>query len=187
MQSKTELRKQALHRRKQIDKGVRASWEKAIQGHIAGSLVFKKAKVVALYAPIHGEVDVLPLWKTGKKIMVFPKVQGNTLQFYPAVSENDLAKGGFGIPEPIASQGVDVDEIDLMLVPGLMFDHFGCRIGYGKGFYDRVLTLYPDVATMGPCFDEFFVEGLPAESWDARVDFVVTQSGIFNTESEVRK
>jgi 5-formyltetrahydrofolate cyclo-ligase len=75
--------------------------------------------------------------------------------------------------------------IDLILVPGLVFDRYGYRVGYGKGYYDRLIETHPNVITIGVCLDEFFIERLPSEPWDARVNFVATQLGIFKTECEV--
>ncbi|MCD6570561.1 MAG: 5-formyltetrahydrofolate cyclo-ligase [Deltaproteobacteria bacterium] len=185
MHSKSEIRKVALESRKSLDRGKRASWEKAIQGYLANASVFKAARIVALYVPIQGEVDVLTLWQAHDKVIVFPRVEGDALKFYPARVKDDLSEGGFGILEPAPSacqRWIEVSDIDLILIPGLVFDRAGFRIGYGKGFYDRLLNCYPDVVTMGPCFDDFFVERLPVDPWDAGVDFVVTQSGIFKSE-----
>ncbi|MEA3223253.1 MAG: 5-formyltetrahydrofolate cyclo-ligase [Thermodesulfobacteriota bacterium] len=190
MHSKSEIRKAALERRKDFGRGERAFWEKAIQDYIAEASVFKRANVVALYAPIRGEVDILPLWHAHDKVMVFPRVEGDTLRFYPVRVKDDLSKGSFGILEPAPSayqRWIEVNDIGLILVPGLVFDRAGFRVGYGKGFYDRLLNLYPDVVTMGVCFDEFFVERLSVDSWDARVNFIATQSGIFKSEGEVIK
>jgi len=190
MHSKTEIRKVALERREGLDRGKKALWETAIQDYIAEAPVFKRVNVVALYVPIRGEVDILPLWHAHDKVMVFPRVEGDTLRFYHVRVKDELSKGSFGIPEPAPSacqRWIEVNDIGLILVPGLVFDRAGFRIGYGKGFYDRLLNLYPDVVTMGPCFDEFFVEKLSVDSWDARVDFIATQSGIFKSEGEVIK
>lgn len=76
-------------------------------------------------------------------------------------------------------------KIDLIIVPGLVFDRDGHRLGYGKGYYDRLINTNPGVATLGVCFDEFFIERLPVDPWDAKVNLVVTQTGIYRSEGEV--
>lgn len=168
-----------------LDYDKRIRIEKAIQDHIVRSTIFLRAKTVALYMPIRGEADVLPLLIASEKKIVFPKVNDNMLIFCPAKSIDECCPGCYGIPEP-SSPPVRVDEIDLVVVPGVVFDHFGYRIGYGKGFYDRLIMKHPKMNTMGVCFDDFFVDRLPRDPWDVNVDSVVTQTGIFHSKREVK-
>ena len=151
---------------------------------IEHSSQYQGAACVAMYFPIRGEVDLLPLWMGSGKSVVFPRVENDTLVFCPAQTMREFVPGTFNIHEP-NTDPVCVDHIDLILVPGLIFDRSGTRLGYGMGFYDRLIRTYPDTITMGVCLDEFFVEKLPREPWDARVKYVTTQTVIHKTEGEV--
>ena len=76
---------------------------------------------------------------------------------------------------------MSIHDIDLILVPALCFDEKGHRLGYGKGYYDRLLKSHPGIFTVGVCFDECYLTGLPVEPWDENVDCVVTQTGVFRS------
>jgi len=184
MSTKEEIRKRALARRTSLKSDLKMALDAAVRHQIAYSDQYKKAECVAMYFPIHGEVDVLPLWMGCNKSVVFPRVEGNTLVFCPAKTMGDFAPGAFKIHEP-QTHPVCTQDIDLILVPGLIFDHSGLRLGYGMGFYDRLIKAYPDIVTIGVCQDEYFVETLPKESWDARVKYVATQTALYKTEGEV--
>ncbi len=148
---------------------------------------YREARTVALYVPVRGEVDLLPLLKDTGKTTLFPKVHGEDLAFYPAAGVDTFIPGRFGIPEPPECPIFPVSGIDLMFVPGISFDRTGHRIGYGKGYYDRLMQANVHVITIGVCFDECLVDRLPADSWDVQVEYVVTQTEVFlRSKNEVR-
>jgi len=184
MLTKDEIRNNALRRRENIDKSTRLELEKLVNGHIAGSSIFNAASTVALYAPIRGEVNVLSLLEIDGKVFVFPRVEGSSMNFYPVSSLDDLKRGSFGIMEPINGNKVDPLKIDLVLVPGVVFDISGFRLGYGKGYFDRLIKEYPSMTTMGVCFEVFLVDALPRDPWDAQVNYVVTENGLYITRGE---
>ncbi|HVN70819.1 MAG TPA: 5-formyltetrahydrofolate cyclo-ligase, partial [Desulfomonilia bacterium] len=103
----------------------------------------------------------------------------DSLAFSSAESENDFIEGAYGIPEPVSRSNREISEINVIFVPGVAFDRYGHRLGYGKGYYDRLVDKYPDITFIGVCLDEFCIERLPADPWDAQVDFVITQAGIY--------
>jgi 5-formyltetrahydrofolate cyclo-ligase len=69
-------------------------------------------------------------------------------------------------------------QIDLVLVPGLAFDRNGYRMGYGGGVYDRLLSRTPQARHIGLFFSQQFVHALPKESFDQKMDIVLTEKGI---------
>jgi len=73
------------------------------------------------------------------------------------------------------------DELDLIIVPGVAFDRAGGRVGRGGGFYDRLLPQYSALRA-GICFDFQYLEAVPAEEHDIRMDWVVTDTRILKTE-----
>lgn len=186
MQSKSDIRKAILEKRTAIAHGEKKRSEERIVENIRSLPEYRKAKTIALYFPVRGEVDLLTLMHEEGKIFLFPKVERDELVFYPAQTPDDFVTGSFGIPEPSGGRAVPAHDIDLIFVPGICFDDRCHRLGYGKGYYDRLLTSNPDVCTIGVSFDECFVRHLPAEPWDVNVHGVVTQTGVFRSKCEVQ-
>jgi len=178
MQSKTDIRRNSIALRHTIADEEKKRSESRIAENIRNLIIYKKAKTVALYYPVRGEADLLILMNDPDKIFVFPKVQGEDLVFYPARSRDDFVKGRFGIPEPCSDEAVPVHDIDVIVVPGVCFDMNNKRLGYGRGYYDRLIQASPETFTLGVCFDKCCMERLPVDSWDMSVNCVVTQTSI---------
>jgi 5-formyltetrahydrofolate cyclo-ligase len=133
-------------------------------------------RVVALFAPMPGEVDLLELTKTVGRIWAFPKVTQDGLIFQQVADvEKDLRPGAFGILEPVKRLPLILaDEIDLFLCPGLGFDTQGGRIGRGKGFYDAALhEARADAIRLGICFGYQLVDEVVMEDHDIRMHGVI--------------
>lgn len=94
-----------------------------------------------------------------------------------------LETGPFGIMQPpVSAPRVPEASIDAVIVPGVAFDADGGRVGYGGGYYDRLLPrLRPDAFRIGIAYDEQIVEELPAEDHDERMDAIVTPTRVFIT------
>ncbi len=133
-------------------------------------------QVVAIFAPMPGEVNLLSLIEMTEKIWVFPKVNSDGLIFQQVKSvNNDLRVGAFGIFEPKKRlPQILPDKIDLFLCPGLGFDKNGGRIGRGKGFYDAALAKSsPDSIKLGVCFGYQLVDEVVMEDHDIRMHGVI--------------
>lgn len=146
---------------------------------------FKKAKNVVFYVSIGSEVytqgAIRKLLK-GKgnksKSIIVPKVKGNRLILSRITSMSDLKpQGRFKIPEPIEIRRVNKNKIDLVILPGLGFDKEGNRVGYGKGYYDRLLKTLK-AKKIGLAFEQQLVNNLPSHNHDIRMDVVVTEKRI---------
>lgn len=141
---------------------------------------FVQARTVLLYWAMPSEVDTCPLirrWADRKRILL-PVMQGNDLLLKPYAGENDLVCHPWGVWEPASGKSVSIREVDLVVTPGAAFDTEGGRLGYGKGFYDRLLTK-PEAAacrTLGVCFEFQWYERLPRENHDVAVDRVMVGS-----------
>lgn len=108
---------------------------------------------------------------------VFPKANfaDNTMQNFADDADLQLAINAFGIPEPVTGNQVDPLQIDLMLVPLLAFDKRGYRVGYGKGFYDRLMAqCRPDTRFVGLSFFEPVEVIDDVNEWDWKVDECLT-------------
>ncbi len=181
-QAKAEIRKDLLDRRRALATAERAAASRKIAALLTGLDLYRTAGCVALFMPIQGEIDLLPLVEAGARQYCFPRVSGSDLEFVAVDSLADFAPGSFGVPEPCGERRVAPAGLDLVLVPGLAFDRRGYRLGYGKGYYDRLLAANPGLCTCGICMRQFFVDELPADAWDQRVDLVVMEDGIYKTE-----
>jgi 5-formyltetrahydrofolate cyclo-ligase len=164
MSSKQTLREAFLMSRKAYSRTEIIDASLAIMGHLKPRL---KGQVVGLYVPIQNEVDLTLLFRDD---VALPAIENGQLVFRRYVEP--LQPGGFGTME---STG-ELCEPTLIVVPGIAFSKNGVRLGYGKGYYDRYLT--NDVCKIGVCMDSFFVESLPNEPHDVRMNLVITPSGI---------
>jgi 5-formyltetrahydrofolate cyclo-ligase len=92
----------------------------------------------------------------------------------------EVTPGYRGIPEPLPTlPRIDESAIDWVLVPGVAFSPEGRRLGYGGGYYDRLMsTLNPAAARIAGAFDAQIAARIPAASHDLSVDMIVTKSRI---------
>jgi 5-formyltetrahydrofolate cyclo-ligase len=152
----------------------RAAASAAVCKRLRASKEFRSADSILMYAPLPDELDVLPLM-TDEKRFCFPRYQANRLYAAARVeSAGALVPGKFGILEP-ASDATEilVDEIALVILPGVAFDANCRRLGRGRGFYDRWLI---EIAghKMGVGFDHQLIDAVPCEAHDVHLDAVVT-------------
>ena len=144
----------------------------------------KKVSNISLYYPCYYEVDVLKILNLGffKKInFLLPKIKkNNSLDFFKWKKNDTLYLSKFGIPEPINSIKITPDVI---LLPLLAFDKKKNRIGYGKGFYDKFLLKFLNknkrIMTVGVAFSFQKHHKLPINKRDYRLDYIITEKGIF--------
>ena len=140
--------------------------------------LFQQASCVALYYALPGEVETASLlekWYQQKKLAL-PLVKGNDLQFQQYLGKDALQKGAFHIWEPNETCPiVGLQEIELIIVPGVAFDRSRNRLGRGKGFYDRILTQL-EIPKIGICFDFQLKEHIPTEAFDEKMDVILTET-----------
>lgn len=108
--------------------------------------------------------------------IAYPRIDApGLLTLHEVGSEFELTTGLLGLREPLPEAPlVSPHEIDLVIVPGVAFDAHGGRVGYGGGFYDRLLARMPHARTVGLCFDAQLVSATPTEPHDRILDAVVT-------------
>lgn len=181
-ETKAALRREARTARENLPETDRGVWSERIRKRLASLPVWKRARVVALYAPIRGEVDLLPLVELARaegKRVIFPRarVEGRALEFFEIRRPEDLVPGAYGVPEPPGegARRVPLSAVDLVVLPGLAFDARGRRLGFGGGYYDRLLERGGPV-TVGVAFDCQLREALPEEAHDRPVELVLTEA-----------
>jgi 5,10-methenyltetrahydrofolate synthetase len=157
-------------------KSARAGVESQICGRVSDLLQQLHVHTVASFRNLPEEVnlwslrDILP-----NHTFVFPKVYGSAMNFHVGKTNADFKVGPFDILEPSGQQQIDATKVDAFVVPGIGFDRKGYRLGFGKGYYDRVVAGLKGIK-IGVGF-KFQVENydLPREDHDVPLDFLVTE------------
>tara|TARA_B100002052_G_scaffold297359_1_gene327897 strand:- start:1964 stop:2536 length:573 start_codon:yes stop_codon:yes gene_type:complete len=139
------------------------------------------------FLPMAGEIDLEPFLekRLGLGIAV-PLVDWASRRMRPVTLEglgqDDLVPDRHGLRRPAQSIPVALEDISVVVVPGLAFNRRGHRLGRGGGYYDRFLPeLSPMTRTIGICFDEQVVDDIPLDDWDRPVDEVLTSTGHFRS------
>ena len=135
---------------------------------------FLQAEKVMLYASLPDEVqtlDFIEKWRHQKTI-ILPTVVGDDIIPVELAENVTFAEGDFHIPEPQSHPYTG--NFDLIVVPGMAFDADGHRLGRGRGYYDRFLSLHPKIYTIGLCLDFQLLPEVPSEPHDRIIDEIIT-------------
>lgn len=142
----------------------------------------KSANTVCTFLSAFKEPDTLEivrlLKKSGKRVAVPVTDEKNTtLSLSYIDGTDDLTRGAYGIYEPSVIQTADICDMDAVLVPALAFDRSGGRMGFGKGYYDRLLA-GKDCIKVGLCYDFQLLDKIPTEPHDVAMDYIITDKNI---------
>jgi 5-formyltetrahydrofolate cyclo-ligase len=171
---KQELRALYLSKRDAIYPEYRQAMNRVIVNRIRQLPVYQTAKVVGLYYPIGSEVNLMSLSKDVGQRFCYPKILDlKTAHMEFRFDTGIMTHGPFKTREPMG-EAVAPEQIDLILVPGVAFSQTGVRLGYGKGFFDRYLTLYPH-EFIGVAYSMQLADQLPCEKFDILFHSVVTE------------
>ncbi|WP_188206163.1 5-formyltetrahydrofolate cyclo-ligase [Alkalibacillus aidingensis] len=158
-----------------------------ISKHLFNSNLWLKANTIAVTIPRKIELDTFPLieqaWKEGKNVVI-PKCYPNNdhqMKFYSFTNRHELENVYLDLYEPKEERHklVYKEDIDLIIVPGLLFDHQGYRIGYGGGYYDRYLANF-NQAKISIAMEEQIVKNLPFDHYDIPVDYIISNRKIYH-------
>lgn len=173
---KKSIRLEYINIRNKID-------NKDIKSNIIFNKIIKdkdyiNSKYIALYKSLNSEVDTNKLIKYSLdlgKIVLLPRVVDDNLYFYKITYNEKLEVSKFGVEEPLNNikNLISSDIIDLVIVPGVVFDYNKNRLGFGRGYYDRFLKDL-DAITIGICFDEQLSNKLIVDEFDVPVQKVIT-------------
>jgi len=186
---KSLLRKEVLHKRNSMSHFEISMKSKLIQQKLIESPVFNQSKSIGLYLAIGSEVQTREIINyaldLGKTVLL-PRIMSNDLRFYVVdqkdFEENSFDVNRFGIKEPKIDKPADF--IDLLIIPGIVFDTYGFRIGYGYGYYDKYLTINKYSKSIGLAYDfQFIKKPIPILPHDRKIDVLITESGfnVFNS------
>lgn len=173
--TKNEIRKRIKEFKNMLSEAEKLSASEAIFERLEHSAAFQLAEKILLYHSLPDEVNTrnfLFKWKDKKKFFL-PRVNGVNLELLP-YEETRLEIGSFHIEEPTGNDIIPVEEIEVIVVPGVAFDKKGRRLGRGKGFYDRMLHSAKAIK-IGVGYDFQLLNDLPAEPHDVSMDMVITE------------
>lgn len=187
--TKDEYRKSALaNRRQQEDKD---QLSRRIVGAFMSLPEYALADTVLFYVDARSEVrtqvDLALAITTDKNIVVPWCNQIGELELFRLTEMAQMEVGMYGILEPqeslrhLSEHRVDVEELDLIMVPGVAFSHQGARIGHGKGYYDRLLqNARPETPLVGLAFECQLFETVPVAEHDVWMDRIVTENAVYD-------
>jgi 5-formyltetrahydrofolate cyclo-ligase len=178
-QSKALMRKQMLWMRDALSEAEKKEKSAAIKEKLFALDEFKKARVIAFYISKGSEVDTFGMiadaLKEGKEILV--PVTNDEIEFVKFTSFDDLAPAKFNVLEPKTKIPAE-KQPDIVILPGLAFDLGLHRLGYGKGYYDKILKKLPNAIRIGICFDFQIVDNIPKHEHDERLHMIISEKRI---------
>lgn len=183
---KSSARRELLRIRDEIPYETRMEKDSLIRLGLFILPEFISARIVLLYASFRSEVETMSIIRASLKIwkrVVLPKVDIEThrLQLYEIKDPDELAPGFMGIPEPlqIKERNMQLNNVDLAVIPGAGFDYSGSRIGYGGGYYDILLAgRKKEMPIIAIAYEEQLIDKIPSEKHDVRVDIIVTDERV---------
>jgi 5-formyltetrahydrofolate cyclo-ligase len=185
-QAKAALRKSRRAMRNSIPESARAARAARIVATVLGDPLFVAARRVALFWPMldRNEVDVRPLDRAARdqgKLVAYPSLKDEAAMDLLVADPSELDERGHGFAEPPESASpVEIDEGLLVIVPALAVDPSGHRVGYGRGYYDRLLArIAPPAMALAVAYDFDVVAEVPVTEGDYPVDVVVTDARTF--------
>lgn len=188
MITKTNTRKLYKAVRNSLTTIEKSECDNRIFSHFVNSDISDRYDLYLVYVSVGSEADTLNiidyLLNNNKKVAV-PVCDDTDMDFYEIKSLNELYIGKFGIPTVDVSSSSKIINFEntLCLVPGVCFDNFGYRIGYGGGYYDRFLSENP-VKSVGLCYERCICNLIPNESFDKPVDFILSEYSLRNSKSK---
>lgn len=178
---KSELRDYYKGVRNSINPEDKAIYDIKIARKILNLWAFREEDLILTYVSAKSEVDTKMIIKKAledKKRVAVPRCIDGTsfMDFYLIDSLDDLEEGAFGILEPKPNEDKKINDFSsgLCIVPAIVFDKNGYRIGYGKGYYDRFLMDFKG-KTAGLCYSCCLIDDLPYSKYDKTVDMIITQ------------
>ena len=138
---------------------------------------FIKNKIVCTYINTDSEVDITNDL-IGYKQLITSYLVSSDIEL--CLYKEPFIKNALNILEP--ENPIKIKEVDVFLVPGVAFTASGKRLGRGGGYYDKLLSKYPDTLKIGITFNERILQDLPTESHDISMDYVFTNDKYYKSE-----
>ncbi|MDK2821668.1 MAG: 5-formyltetrahydrofolate cyclo-ligase [Clostridia bacterium] len=191
---KKKLRQQIIAKRDALSKTAIHAKSKIIQKRILELPVWQRSRIIMTYVSFGSEVETSTIIKTALeqgKVVTVPYCVPEGRQLIASKVLNfpeDLQSSTYGIlePRPETLRPLDPELIDLVIAPGVAFDNYGNRLGYGAGYYDRFLTkLNSEAVVIALAFKEQIVSNVYPEAHDQSVHMVITDDEIIEPKEEI--
>lgn len=184
---KKSLRSHILKLRDAIDEADRFRFDGVILQQLLAQKEYRDANTIFTFVNYKSEVDTKMLiqesLRRGKRVIVPIVDKENRVMILSEIrSIDELVKSDMGILEPGKDyvRVVDPKSIDLCIVPGSVFDKSGNRIGYGGGFYDKMIPLFrKDAKTIGIGYELQLVDDIPIEEFDVKINKLITEEQVY--------
>jgi 5-formyltetrahydrofolate cyclo-ligase len=185
---KREIRKNILSIRNNLNDFEISEKSSKVTNKLISMKEFKKSETVFIYMDFKKEVktdQIIKILFDENKQVVVPWTDTVNTEIIPMKItnlENDLTISSFGYLEPKKENAIEVkvEDIDLIIVPGVVFDEKLNRIGFGKGYYDKVLIRKRESTPAIAIAYEFQVlDEIPHEAHDVKMDFIITESNTY--------
>ena len=173
---KAALRKHLLEKRDATSAELREILSEKIHQNLKKISAYTNSQNIACYFPIGSEInthDIMLDILGQDKNLLLPRIVNDNLQFYIVSNLEKLEKGNFEIMEPKDSCK-KAEKIDCVLIPTVGVSKSGVRLGYGKGYYDRFLSL-TDTIKISLTYSKQIVKSIPNDSHDVKIDWIVTE------------
>ena len=185
--TKPQLRKMMKAKRNALHDAVQEKQNKAIYRQLFQMDAYNQYNELFIYVSFQSEIATDLIIKKAirdrKKVFV-PRVEHQEIEFYEIHSFDHLVVGSYGIREPIPTENTRFTQsknsnqpnLKLMILPGLAFDPYGNRVGYGAGFYDRYLDRFPEGAFLNVAlaYDFQVIHRIKEEAHDTKIDMIIT-------------
>ncbi|MDD3628169.1 MAG: 5-formyltetrahydrofolate cyclo-ligase [Actinomycetota bacterium] len=185
---KNNVRERVQRERNNLPVNYREKSSRAIAKKFLNCSFYTVSNNILIYYPFRNEVETTLIIEDAlkdNKNIILPRVHNKELELYYVTNlKEQLKAGAYGIMEPVASRckPAKISDVDLVVVPGVSFDKKFYRLGYGGGYYDRILSRIPKkVKKIALCFDIQVVDSLPVSAHDIKVDMIITESKIYRS------
>lgn len=181
---KSEIRRIMKQKRRALTEDEILEKSKAISESLFKTKEFTEAKTVMIYMSSFGEVSTATimqrLFESGRRVVVpISNTADETITLSYIESRDELISGAYGIPEPKTVKPVHEEDISLVLVPGTAFDMQMNRMGFGKGYYDKLLERLSAIK-VGLCYDFQLLSEIPHSAHDIPMDIIITEERIIS-------
>jgi 5-formyltetrahydrofolate cyclo-ligase len=192
LEDKSRIRQDVLRKRDSLDPDIRKAKDSLIKEQLFSLAEFQQAPVLFFFSSFRSEVStsaqIAEALSLGKRV-ILPSVDSlnKELRLYEIKGLSELSTGYMGIPEPAVPEERerDINDVRLVIMPGAAFDPKGNRLGYGGGYYDRLLSrLRRKIPLVALAYEEQLVDSLPSGPHDIRVHMIVTDQRVIHCRKD---
>lgn len=181
--TKNQLRKQFKVKRNNYNSSLLIDYNNKIFDKVISFIRKHSCKNIFIYVSKNNEVDTKKIIRyllNNKYNVIVPKSDFNNNEIIPVQinSLKDLKESKFGLLEPVNDNMFEPDNLDVIFIPGIVFDKSGYRIGYGKGFFDRFLNNSVNKLKIGLAYSFQILKNIPADKYDIKLDGIICENGL---------